>query len=186
MERKQRDSTRARLERAQALFPEYAGDDSPAWLLAQLAIERGDSATALSQLSVMTSRNETAWQPNQLEADVRERRRDAPGAMAALERLLWISPYDNVLHDRLATLATARGEHTKALRERRAVVANQPTDVLTARYELARALVASGDVAGARRELLEVLEQAPSFEKAQVLLLELRGRSQDRIRDDHL
>jgi Tfp pilus assembly protein PilF len=76
-------------------------------------------------------------------------------------------------------LATSRGDHARALRERRAVVANQPSDLLTARYELARAYAAAGDVASARRELLQVLEQAPSFEKAQALLLELRGKSFD-------
>jgi cellulose synthase operon protein C len=184
MERQQKDSTRARLERAQALFPDYAGDDSPAMMLAELARERGDTATALAQLSIMTSRNETAWQANLLEADMRERRGDAVGAMAALERLQWISPYDNALHDRLANLATSRGDHARALRERRAVIANQPADLLTARYELARALAASGDVASARRELLQVLEQAPSFEKAQALLLELRGKSHDPLNEN--
>ncbi len=177
MEAGQRDSTRARLERAQKLFPDYAGDDSPAWMLARIAVDRGDTATALTQLSIMTSRNETAWEPNLLEADIRERRADLAGAAAALERLVWIFPYDNALHARLATMAAARGDHTRAVRERRAVVANQPADLLTARYELARALFAAGDVAAARRELLQVLEQAPSFEKAQALLLELRGKS---------
>ncbi len=179
MEQKQRDSTRVRLERAQALFPDYAGDDSPAWMLARLAIERADTTTALTQLAIMTSRNETAWAPNLMEADLREKRRDVPGAMAALSRLLWISPYDNAVHDRLANLATARGDHALALRERRAVLANQPADLMMARYEYARALAATGDVTAARRELLQVLEQAPSFEKAQALLLELRGKSQD-------
>ncbi|MEQ1691485.1 MAG: tetratricopeptide repeat protein, partial [Gemmatimonas sp.] len=181
IERKQRDSSRVLLERAQSLFPEYAGDDSPAWLLARLALERGDTTAALAQLTIMTSRNETAWEANLMEADLRERRRDAAGAMAALERLLWISPYDNALHDRLATLAFARSDYPRALRERRAIIANQPADLLTARFELARVLAASGSVAEARRELLQVLEQAPSFERAQVLLLELRGKSQDDV-----
>ncbi len=177
MAAKQRDSSRVRLERAQALFPEYAGDDSPAWYLAELARDRGDTTTALNQLSIITSRNETAWTPNMLEADMRERRRDAVGAIAALQRLNWISPYDNALHARLATLAAANGDHVVAVRERRAIVANQPADLLTARYELARALAAAGEFAAARREVLQVLEQAPSFEKAQALLLELRGKA---------
>lgn len=176
MDRGPSDSVRPRLERAQALFPEYAGGDSPAWLLASLAAERGDTATALRQLALVTAKNETAWEPNVLEAEMRMQRRDVRGAMEALERLMWISPYDNALHDRLAMLATTQGNHALALRERRAVVANQPADVLTARYELARALANAGDVAAARREILQVLEQAPSFEKAQTLLLELRGK----------
>jgi thioredoxin-like negative regulator of GroEL len=51
----------------------------------------------------------------------------------------------------------------------------RPTDMLEARYQLARALAASGDKVAARREILAVLESAPGFEKAQALLLELRG-----------
>lgn len=179
VEAKQRDSARVRLERAQQLFPEYAGDDSPAWFLAELARDRGDTATALSQLAIITSRNETSWEPNLIEANLREARKDLVGASAALERLLWMSPYDNALHERLAVISTARGMHAIAVRERRAIVANQPGDLLTARYELARALAAAGDATSARRELLQVLEQAPSFEKAQALLLELRGKPLD-------
>jgi len=184
VERKQQDSARVRLERAQALFPDYAGDDSPAWFLAQLARERGDTTVALTQLAIVTGKNETAWEPNLLEADLRERQGDVAGAMAALERLLWISPYDNSLHDRLATLASRRGAHAVALRERRAVLANAPADPLSARYEFARALAAAGDVAAAKREVLQILEQAPSFEKAQALLLELRAKPTDAARRD--
>jgi Tfp pilus assembly protein PilF len=93
--------------------------------------------------------------------------------------MLWISPYDIAIHIRLAELASRAGDHATALRERRAVVALDPPDPLDARYQLARALVESGDIASARKELLGVLEQAPSFEKAQALLLELskRGKS---------
>ena len=60
--------------------------------------------------------------------------------------------------------------------ERRAIIAMGVTDLLDARYELARALRDAGDIAGARREVLQVLEAAPTFEKAQTLLLELRGK----------
>jgi Flp pilus assembly protein TadD len=95
--------------------------------------------------------------------------------MMPLERLLWISPYDIAVHARLAELATRAGRHAVAIRERRAVLALDPPDPLEARYQLARALAASGDVASARREVLAVLERAPSFEKGQALLLELRA-----------
>jgi Tfp pilus assembly protein PilF len=45
---------------------------------------------------------------------------------------------------------------------------------MEARLELARALAAGGDTTAARRELLSLLEEAPSYEAAQQLLLELR------------
>jgi len=181
MSRNQKDSAQRSLEQARAMFPEYGGDDGPSWFLALLARERGDTSLAIESVSEVTTRNETAWDANLLEADLRERRGDIPGALAALERLIWISPYEPSVHVRIAELSTsrgdvARGDFARAVRERRAMIALRPTDELDARYELAKALVAAGDVRGARRELLSVLEQAPSFEKAQALLLELRAK----------
>ena len=175
----QLDSAKAAFQRAQVLFPEYAGPSAPAMMLAKIAFDRGDYRGALEQVQRVTSRNETAWDANLLEADLRTKLGDSSGARAPLDRMLWISPYDITIHIRLAELASRAGDHATALRERRAVVALDPPDPLDARYQLARALVESGDIAGARKELLGVLEQAPSFEKAQALLLELskRGKS---------
>ena len=175
---KRPDSARVALERAQSMFPDYAGPSSPAEYLAGLAIDRGDLREALTQITRVTSRNETAWDANVMEADLREKLGDSTGARAPLERLIWISPYELSVHTRLADLATRAGDHRTALRERRAIVALNPPDPIESRYQLARALAAAGDPAAARRELLAVLEQAPSFEKGQAFLLELRaGRS---------
>ncbi|MEO6527314.1 MAG: tetratricopeptide repeat protein [Gemmatimonadaceae bacterium] len=172
---KQPDSARVALERAQALFPEYAGPSAPAQYLASLAAERGDLKEALAQIVRVTTRNETAWEANLMEADLREKLGDSTGARAPLERLIWISPYEVTLHTRLAALASRARDYKTALRERRAIVALNPPDPIDARYELARALAAVGDTTAARRELLAVLEQAPSFEKGQAFLLELRA-----------
>jgi tetratricopeptide (TPR) repeat protein len=175
LSRKQADSARIALERAEVLFPDYAGGSSPAQYLAGLAMDRGDYREALAQITRVTTRSETAWDANLMEVQLREKLGDTLGTRAPLERLLWISPYDVGLHGKLAELATRAADHKTALRERRAILALNPPDPIDARYELARALAAAGDVASARRELLAVLEQAPSFEKGQALLLELRA-----------
>lgn len=171
-----RNAARALFEQAFAMFPEYGGDDGPAWYLAEMARTVGDTTRALSLVEQVTSRNETAWEANMMEADLREARGDKAGAIRALDRLNWIWPYDPTVHVRLATLSAAQGDRARAVLERRAIIAMGPTDLLDARYELARALRDASDIAGARRELLQVLEEAPSFEKAQALLLELRGK----------
>jgi tetratricopeptide (TPR) repeat protein len=176
LQKKQADSARAALERAEALFPDYAGPSSPAEYLAGLANDRGDYKEALAQVTRITSRNETAWDANMLEVQLREKLGDSAGVRVPLERLIWISPYDVDLHVKLAELASRAGDHKTALRERRAIVALNPPDPIEARYQLAKELAAAGDAAAARRELLAVLEQAPSFEKGQTLLLELRAR----------
>ena len=169
------DSARAVLSAAQALFPEYAGANAPAEYLARIARDRGDLRGALDQITRVTTRSERSWDANLLEAELREKLGDSTGAMVPLERLTWISPYDVAAHARLAELAGRASRHALAIRERRAVLALDPPDPLEARYQLARALAASGDTPAARRELLAVLERAPSFEKGQALLLELRA-----------
>ena len=174
--RTDREAARAMFERARAMFPEYGGDDGPSWYLAQVAESVGDTTLALTMVEQVTSRNETAWEANMFEANLREARGDKAGAIRALDRLNWIWPYDPMVHVRTATLSAAQGDRARAVLERRAIIAMGPTDLLDARYELARALRDAGDIAGARREVLQVLEAAPSFEKAQALLLELRGK----------
>jgi cellulose synthase operon protein C len=170
-----RTAARRALTRARTLFPEYAGADGPDALLAALLAADGDPAGAATAIATVTRRNETAWEPNAREADWREASGDTAGAAAALSRLQWMSPLDIPMQQRLATLAARSGDHATALRARRTVVALRPTDLLEARYQLARALADAGDRTAARREVLAVLEQAPGFEKAQALLLELRG-----------
>jgi cellulose synthase operon protein C len=102
-------------------------------------------------------------------------RGDDAALLAALERVQWIWPYELELHAAMADAAARLGRHDVAVRERRVILALGPADQLDARYRLAVALRDAGDVAGARREVLRVLEQAPTFERAQRLLLELRG-----------
>ncbi len=170
---------RAALERAAALFPGYAGPDAPALGLARLARERGDLRGAAEALARHNALDESAYAANADEAALREQLGDVAGAAAALERMIWISPYEAGLHTRLGGLADRLADLPRALRERRAAIAAGPADVLEARYQLARALFRAGDAAGARREILQVLEAAPGFEKAQALLLELRGKAPD-------
>ncbi|NOT07064.1 MAG: tetratricopeptide repeat protein, partial [Gemmatimonadales bacterium] len=170
------EEARRVLERAEALFPEYAGPDAPALGLGHLLKERGDIRGAATALARHNGRDETALDSNTEEAALREQTGDLPGAVAALERLIWISPYDPAMHTRLADLLDRRGDFPRAVRERRAALAAGPPDRLEARYQLARALLQAGDAASARREILGVLEAAPGFEKAQTLLLELRKK----------
>lgn len=165
---------RAALEKAQMMFPMYAGPDAPALALARLARKRGDTRAAVTALAQHNTLDDSALPSNLEEAALREELGDVRGALEVLERLIWITPNDATLHLRLAATAEQLGDFRRAVRERRAVVALGPSDLLEARYQLARTLGRAGDTAAARREILGVLETAPGFEKAQALLLELR------------
>ena len=174
MERGQHAEAIPVFERAKALFPEYAEDESPYRHLSAAYKATGDLKRAAAELQAHTLLNESDYASNVALADMLEQLGDRAGAAAALERAIWISPYDPAVHTRLAEHLTATGNHAKAVRERRAVVALDPVDRAEARYQLARALADAGDRTAARREVLMALEEAPSFERAQALLLELQ------------
>ena len=107
-------------------------------------------------------------------AALQESAGDIAGAAATLDRALYIYPFDPVVHTRLAEHFGRTNQHANAVRERAAVVALNPVDKAEALYQLAAAHARAGDRNAARRDVLRALEVAPSFEKAQELLLELQ------------
>lgn len=165
------------LERAKALFPQYAGPDNPYQQLAAIHLARGDRRRAAAELVALTRFDEHLYAANVQLAELLSAEGDAAGATAALERAIFISPYDIAVHERLATLHSAQRQFAKAVRERKAVVALDPVDRPGALYQLALAHRDAGDRASARRTVLQALETAPGFEQAQTLLLSLSGES---------
>ncbi len=164
---------RREIEGAAAMLPRYGGGDGAAWPLAQLRLQQGDTTGALASLADITTTSETALAPNLLEAALREARGDLPGARRAIDRAVWIDPSNGDLHRRLAELAERERDFALALRERRAILALAPADLTAARFELARVLAQAGQRDAARREVIALLEDAPSYERAQMLLLTL-------------
>lgn len=143
------------------------------WVRARFA--RALAATSVAAMSDSAVVGDAELEPLIAEAQQYERARNDTALIGALERMLWIWPYDAPTHAKLADAAARAGMPGKAVRERRAILALGPSDLLAARVDLARALFGAGDRAGARREVLAVLEQSPTYERAQQLLLELRN-----------
>jgi tetratricopeptide (TPR) repeat protein len=173
-EMKQYDQAIPALEKAKSLFPEDASVQSPYWILAQIYKAKGDKRAEANELTAMTLRNEDHYAANVELATVLEQLGDTAGAAAALDRAMYISPYEAPQHVRLATLYARTGNKAGAVRERQAVVALNPVDRAEALYQLALAYYEAGDSQAARREVLRALEDAPNFEKAQELLLRLQ------------
>ena len=161
------------VERARAIYPDYGGPDSPWRMLAEVhrATEPRKAAEALARYTALA---ESDYEANVLQATLLEELGDSAGATAALERAVWIHPYDPALHQRLAVHYTQQRQVGRAVRERAAVVALDPADRPDALYQLARAQYAARDLPAARKSVLAALELAPAFEPAQALLLEMR------------
>jgi tetratricopeptide (TPR) repeat protein len=151
-------------------------------LIARILAERNDLKGAADQLALHNAINENSYDTYVAEARFREQLGDFAGAARALDRSMYIYPYNIASHEKLAELAAKANDKKMVVRERRAVVALKPVDLAEAYYQLAFALHENGENAAARREVLRSLEEAPNFGKAQDLLLKIRGGAPDSMR----
>jgi tetratricopeptide (TPR) repeat protein len=161
------------LEKARAMFPEYGGADSPYAVLAAAYEKKGDKRKQADMLTQWTSLTETNFKALTELADLLQSLGDSKGAADALDRAMFINPFDPAMHVRLAELSRAAGDKQRTVRERAAIVALGPVDRADALYQLAQAQHDAGDDVHARTTVLRALEEAPNYEKAQTLLLTL-------------
>ncbi|HXV86912.1 MAG TPA: tetratricopeptide repeat protein, partial [Gemmatimonadales bacterium] len=176
------DEARVFLERAAELIPEYGAPDSPLWYLGQVYHRLGDHRRAEQALERLVGLNAGHYGGLRLLAAVRDSLNKAGGALEARDAALYVYPMSPADHEQLAAAAAAAGRRALAVRERRAVVALAPVDRAGAEYQLALALFEAGDLPEARRAVLRALERAPSYERAQDLLLKIRAARPERDR----
>jgi tetratricopeptide (TPR) repeat protein len=167
----------AHLEQARDLFPEYAGEDAPGVVLAELYEQRGDLDAAIRELAAVTDINESFLGAYRKLADLYGETGDARREADILERSMYIWPLDAEAHVRLAELATGLRDSDVEIQERQAIVALGPVDMAEAHYRLALAYENAGELRAARSAVLAALEVAPNFRDAQDLLLRLRAQS---------
>ena len=166
------DARRA-FDAAHRLVPFLTGPESPRALAAQAAEREGNLRAAVAALDSMLSDDpEGADQAREL-ARIAELAGDAAAARRAFERLATVVPFEGDPHLGLARAAAAVGNTADAIRRYRLALHVGAPDEAVARTELAETLVASGDRAEAKREIIRALEGAPRFERAQELLLHL-------------
>jgi tetratricopeptide (TPR) repeat protein len=159
-------------ERAAQLLPLATGDDNPNKAIAAIAIEKGDNARAIQALEAVVkvdhSDVESARKLTSLLTD-----RDAQRAEDAYRRLVAVDPFDASAQSRYGRLLLQRKNAPDAVRAFRSALASNPPDRAAAHLDLAEAYVTTGQLADAKRETLAALEIAPSFERAQDLLLKI-------------
>ena len=169
------------LERAAKLVPVATGDESPHALMAQLAEQLGDEPRALREYQLLLSHDHTAVEPARRMAALAEKLGNADAAAIAHERVVSLDPSDAASHTGLGRLAMKKAKPDVALREFKAALALGPADRAAAHCDLGEAYLATGQKADAKREALAALEIAPSFERAQDLLLKsIESRAEPR------
>jgi len=168
-----REQALATFERASALAPAAVGPRSARYLSAELSERSGDAARALREYKSLVADDHTNIAAARKLAVMARRGGDQPALALAYERIVTLDPFDASAHTALGQIALERRDAALAVREFTAALAAGPADVAPARCDLSAALLLSGDRAGAKREVLAALELAPTYERAQELLLRI-------------
>ncbi len=168
-----REAATAAYERAATLVPIAIGPNSPRARIAELAARGGDFPRALRELTSLVAADHTNIEAARQLAQLARRLGDAAAGALAYERIVAIDPFDSAAHSALGRMAADRRDAAVAVREFRAAVASGPVDPAPAHCDLSEALLLSGQKAEARKQVLAALEIAPTYTRAQGLLLKI-------------
>jgi tetratricopeptide (TPR) repeat protein len=168
-----REPAIAAYEQAAALVPIAIGPNSPRARMADLAARGGDFRRALRELSSLVAADHTNIAAARQLAQVATRLGDAAATALAYERIVVIDPFDSSAHSALGRIAVERRDAAVATREFRAALAAGPVDPAPAHCDLSEALLLAGQKAEAKKEVLAALEIAPTYSRAQELLLKI-------------
>jgi tetratricopeptide (TPR) repeat protein len=161
------------LERASRLVPAANGEANPNALIAQIAIKQGDTARAIRALEAVVTVDSADVESARTLAMLVAPLGDAARTAAAYERVAELDPFDVQAQAVVGRRALQQRDAARALRAFRAAMAAGPADKAAAHFDLAEAHVMAGQLGDAKRETLAALEIAPSFERAQDLLLKI-------------
>jgi tetratricopeptide (TPR) repeat protein len=169
------DEAMQAFERAAGLIPTAQGKDSPHAEMAALALKKQDRARAIAEFQALVAVDfDDVEAARQLAALMQEAGVVEPAKVAPVyQRIVAIDPFDADAHRMLGRMAMQVNQPDVAAREFRAVLALGPVDQAAAHTDLAESYLKSGKRAEARKETLAALEIAPTYERAQDLLLKL-------------
>jgi tetratricopeptide (TPR) repeat protein len=163
----------AALERAAALVPMATGSDSAHGVLAALAEKQGDPTRAMRELRLLLTHDHTNVEAARTLAALATKAGDEALERFALERVVMLDPYDPGAHTAFGRLALEGKDVALAMREFQAALAAGPVDLAAAHCDLGETYFLAGRKADAKRQALAALEIAPTFERAQDLLLKV-------------
>ena len=163
------------LEQAAQLLPAIQGMQNPNLAIASIALEAKNTPRAIQALDTFLKVDGNDVERARQRAQLLEPLGDAARTAAAYLRVLDGDPFDTHAQTIVGRAALQRKDAGAAIRAFRAALASQPPDKAVAHFDLAQAYLLGGQSADAKRETLEALEVAPSFEPAQDLLLKIVG-----------
>jgi len=163
----------AQLEKAGELLPVASGSNNPNSMIADIALGQKDTARAIRALEAVVKVDHYDVEAARKLASLIAPANDLARTGTAYERVVALDPFDAQAQTMAGRAAMGRRDAPRALRAFRAALASSPPDKASAHTDLAEAYLLSGEAAEAKKQALAALELAPTFERAQDVLLGL-------------
>ena len=165
----------APLQRASVLVPNAIGSESPHALMAVLADKLGDKPRTIKEYQLLLDADHTNVEAARKLETIAQGANDEAAQAFALTRVVALDPFDAAAHVGWGRLAFKRKDAATAIREFRAALATGAPDKAAAHCDLGESYLLAGQKADAKKEALAAMEIAPSYERAQELLLNASG-----------
>jgi tetratricopeptide (TPR) repeat protein len=159
------------LERAAALVPVATGEGSPNLVMGKLAEKLGDVPRAMRAYRAVLDHDHAAIGPARSLAALAEKAGDEATLQLAWDRIVALDPFDAGAHSGSGRLAMKRRDSAVAMREFKAALLTNIADKAGTHCDLGEAYLLANRPQDAKKEALSALEIAPTFERAQDLLL---------------
>jgi tetratricopeptide (TPR) repeat protein len=173
---KQWEAAKAPLKKLIALYPDQHDSGSAYAMLSRVHRELGESAEEEAMLNKVAELCSDAPDAYERLIAIASARKDWPKVLASAALYTAVNPLSPAPYRSIAEAREATGDKPGAIRAYRTMLPLNTPDQPEIRFRLARILHANGD-AGAKREVLLALEEAPRFREAHALLLELDAKS---------
>jgi tetratricopeptide (TPR) repeat protein len=157
------------------LVPNAIGDESPHALMAALAEKLNDRPRALKEYEALLASDHTNVEAARKLWTLADTAKDDRLMTLAVTRIVSLDPFDASAHTNWGRMALRKREAPVATREFRAALQTGAPDKAAAHCDLGESYLLAGNRADAKKEALAALEIAPSFERAQELLLNAVG-----------
>lgn len=166
------EEARHHLEEAHEILPSYAGYPSPPLVLSQIYEKEGNRTAQLEQLKILLDNQQHDYGSAMILAEAAVGDGDIESARYYLDRALQIDPYRIDVHQLKASYADLIDDTSLAVTEYEVLAKLDITDPVEAQTNLAQAYLNDGRFDEARRNILNALEIAPSYQRAQQILLQ--------------
>jgi tetratricopeptide (TPR) repeat protein len=165
------------LESLAAAYPGEKGAANPLWLLAVTQRNLNETNAELTTLQKFAMRESDFVDLYARLIELSEAQKDWPAVTKYASRLVAINPLISLPYRALAEAGVASGNPGQAITAYRKLLLLDPPDPSEVHFQLARLLHARGDAEGeAKRQVLQSLEDAPRFQDALRLLVEINAQ----------